>query len=94
MITLWVVAAVMVLAALALVLRPLLTAPALPTVGQQDANVEIFRRRLAELDAERDAGLLSEDDAADARTELERQLLGDIDPKPTVTVRIDRKSVV
>lgn len=94
MITLWVVAAVMVLAALALVLRPLLTAPALPTVGQQDANVEIFRRRLAELDAERDAGLLSENDAADARTELERQLLGDIDPKPTVTVRSGRPAYV
>lgn len=94
MITLWVMAAVMVLAALALVLRPLLSAPALPAVGQQDANVEIFRRRLAELDAEREAGLLTEGDAADARTELERQLLGDVEPKPKTVVQRGRPAYV
>lgn len=87
MITFWIACAVMLLAALALVLRPLLAARPLPALDQQEANVAVFRRRLAELEAEQAAGLLTEADAAEARLELERQLLGDAASDPTQPLR-------
>lgn len=87
MITFWIACAVMLLAALALVLRPLLSARPLPMLDQHDVNVAVFRRRLAELEAEQAAGLLTEADAAEARLELERQLLGDVASGPSQTLR-------
>jgi len=78
MITFSITAGLMLLAALALVLRPLLSSRPLSALDQQDANVAVFRHRLDELEAEQAAGLLSEAAAAEARLELERQLLGDL----------------
>jgi cytochrome c-type biogenesis protein CcmH len=79
MITFWIIAGLMLLAALALVLRPLLSnRPLSAALDQQDANIAVFRRRLDELETEQAAGLLTAADAAEARLELERQLLGDL----------------
>jgi cytochrome c-type biogenesis protein CcmH len=80
MITFWIVAAVLVVSALGFVLWPLLARQSLPELDQQGANVAIFRRRLAELEAERAAGVLGDAEATEAKLELERQLLGDLAP--------------
>lgn len=78
MITFWIVAGLMLLAALALLLRPLLVRPVLPTLRQRDANIAVYRRRLAELEVDNQAGLLDDATFAEAKVELERQLLGDL----------------
>lgn len=79
----WISAALMVLVALALVLRPLLSQQALPALDQQDVNLSIYHRRLQELEVDQEAGLLTADAAAEAKLELQRQLLGDVAVAPT-----------
>lgn len=77
----WIAAAAMVVLALALVLPPLLRSDT--AAGDQNAaNVAIFKERLAELEREAAAGGLSEQGLAEARAELERQLLGDLRSQP------------
>lgn len=83
----WFSAALMVLAALALVLRPLLSSRPLSALDQQDVNLTIYHRRLQELEADQAAGLLTEVAAAEAKLELQRQLLGDLDVEPAAPVR-------
>lgn len=86
MITLWIAAGLMLLAALALVLRPLLSQQPEPVLDQHHANIAIFRRRAAELSADHQAGLLTDADLTEARQELERQLLGDLKEQAPQTV--------
>lgn len=90
MIIFWIAAGLMLLAALALVLWPLLLRRSAPVLDQQDANVAVFRRRLAELEADQQAGLLADADLAEARQELERQLLGDLPGQPQQAVPAPR----
>jgi len=66
-------AAALVLLALALVIVPLLRHPG-PS-GPADATLAVLADRLRELDAERAAGTLSDDEHRHARQELERQAL-------------------
>ena len=71
-------AAILTLAALALVLRPLWRAPkAAGKVDRRKANLDIFRDQLQELEADRNEGLLSAEDFEQARNELQRRLLED-----------------
>lgn len=70
----WAVAAVMTLLALAFVLLPLLRRPVEAGPSEGDSNLAILRRRQAELAAERDSGVLSEETYQEARAELEREL--------------------
>jgi cytochrome c-type biogenesis protein CcmH len=79
MITFYLAAAALVVVALALLLRPwwgagpgTVGADALPAL-----NAAIHRDRLAELERDRSNGTLSADDFAEAREELQRQLLDD-----------------
>lgn len=74
------IAAVMVAVALALLLPPMLRRGAVARGGRQALNVAIYEDRLAELEQERGAGNLSDDAFEQARNELQRELLLDVEP--------------
>ena len=77
MIWFWAIAALLVLVALAALLRPLVSR----SVGARgnEAAVEIFRRQLIDIDADVAQGRLSADDAAASRAEITRRLLAEAD---------------
>ncbi len=70
-------AAVLLAVVLIILLRPLLRRRSEPAGGinQRDANLDILRGELRELEHSRDEGSLSADDFAQARQELQRRLL-------------------
>jgi cytochrome c-type biogenesis protein CcmH len=78
MIWFWVVAALLVLVALAALLRPLV-ARTVRSAGDNDATIEIFRRQLADIDTDLAQGRLPPDEASAARAELTRRLLAETD---------------
>jgi len=74
----WILAAVLTLAALLFLFLPLFGARAPKvTVSSEDmdARVSVYRSQLAELEADRDAGTISEDQFNTARVDLQRSLL-------------------
>lgn len=76
MIAFWIVAGLMLVLALAFVIPPLLRRPsALATTVQLDTTLDIHRRALAELDADRASGLIDAAQYERARTEIERRVL-------------------
>jgi len=84
----WILAALCVAATLALMLPPLLRDRA-PASGarQRDLNVAVYRDQLQEMAADRDAGLLSAEQFAAARGELESRLAEDALAAPEAQVR-------
>src|SRR5690606_6475418 len=85
MLQFWILAALLILLALLFVMDPWIRARR-HTVRQQrmeaerqQQNVAIFKDRMAELDAEREAGQLSDEQYQDLRAELETVLLGDVE---------------
>jgi len=74
----WVVAALLVLVSLAALLRPLV-ARTVRSAGDDEATIEIFRRQLADIDADLAQGRLGPDEASAARAELTRRLLAETD---------------
>ena len=75
-------AALLLLVVLAILLPPLWRAPkASSAVDRRQANLEIFRTQLSELERDRSQGLLSEADFAQARSELQRRLLAEVQPE-------------
>lgn len=70
-------AAVLLAVVLVMLLRPLLRRRPAPAggVNQREANLDILRSELRELEHSRDEGSLSADDFAQARQELQRRLL-------------------
>ena len=74
MIWFWMVAGLLILAALAALLGPLIWRAG-RGAGEGEAAVEMFRRQLADIDAEFAQGRLSSDEAAAARTETTRRML-------------------
>jgi len=81
----WSLAAVMVMIALLFILPALFRKVSSDAAGiDHDAlNVEVIRSQLAELDADLQTGRLSEDQHADARRDLEQELLSDLDKDST-----------
>ncbi|MGH8665382.1 MAG: c-type cytochrome biogenesis protein CcmI [Burkholderiales bacterium] len=78
--TFWVVAAAMTLAAMGVLAVPLLRrAAAAPAVDQDRSNIALFEDQLTELERDRDQGVLSGAQFEQARTELSRRLLADVD---------------
>jgi cytochrome c-type biogenesis protein CcmH len=69
------IAAVMVVAALAWVLVPLLRGPRTPAIAGEASNVAILRDQLAELDRDVANGVISREQYAQARGELEQRVL-------------------
>ena len=72
--TLWIIIIFMTLAASLAVLRPLIRAPG-RTAPAASHDMEVYRDQLAELERDRDRGLISEKDAEEARAEIGRRLL-------------------
>ena len=72
-------ATLLVLVILAILLPPLLRAPkAARVVDRKDANLDIFRDQLSELERDRNEGSLAEADFEQARSELQRRLLEEV----------------
>ena len=76
----WIIAALLTLLALAILLWPLLKRNGKKNSVAADAlNVAVYRDQLHELEADRAAGTLTEDNYQRARVELERRMLDDVD---------------
>lgn len=72
---LWIAAAALVAGTLAMVLAPLLRrAPAAP-LQARDYDIEVYRDQLAELERDRERGVIASGEAEAARVEIERRLL-------------------
>ncbi len=70
----WIVAAVMVLAALAALLAPLLRARG-DAVESVEYDIEVYRDQLGEMERDAERGLLTGEEVAAARTEISRRML-------------------
>lgn len=75
----WTITAVMVAAALAIIAPALLRRRQASDLDRNAQNVAIARERLAELDAELATGVISAEEHADSKRELEQVLLQDIE---------------
>ncbi|TVP87024.1 MAG: c-type cytochrome biogenesis protein CcmI [Thioalkalivibrio sp.] len=74
----WILAAVLTVAALLFLFLPLLRAraPRAPVSTEaMDARVSVYRSQLADLESDRDSGVISEDQFNTARVDLQRSLL-------------------
>ncbi len=78
----WLVCAAFVGIGLAFVLPPLLQRPGKETepadTSSKEANVEVYRDQLAELESERNSGLVSDEQYQQDRQEYEQRLLEDV----------------
>lgn len=75
-------AALLVLVILAILLLPLWRAPRVSSaIDRRQANLDIFRDQLSELERERSAGSLVEADFEQAKSELQRRLLEEVQPE-------------
>ena len=78
MLLFWLLASFMILAALLLVVPPLMRHRAADRDAPDAANVALYRERLAELDGERDRGEIDTSRYVALREDLERGLLADV----------------
>ena len=99
MILFWVVCAVLIFIALAFVLPPVLQRPEKSDVKSDDerrqANIAVYRDQLSELDADLRNGIVSEEQYAQDRDEIERRLLEDTAqprPKKTTSVAVNSRN--
>lgn len=74
----WVLMAALLLAAAALATRPWWSAGARATLRRRGANIAAYRIRLAELEAERQAGLVGAEDAEALEAELGARLQNEV----------------
>ncbi|MDQ5843807.1 MAG: c-type cytochrome biogenesis protein CcmI [Acidobacteriota bacterium] len=89
MIVFWLICAVMVAIALAFVVPALLqTAGKGPDNSDTEANVDVYRDQISELDADLRNGIVAQEQYQHDRDEIERRLLEDVSTaRPTVTER-------
>jgi cytochrome c-type biogenesis protein CcmH len=78
--TFWIIVAAMLAAALAFVLLPLLRQTRATGPAEDDINIEVYRQRLTELEAELKSDVLTQEQHQRARAELERQMAADLAP--------------
>ena len=78
MLLFWLLASLMILAALLLVVPPLMRDRASGRDSMDEANVALYRERLADLDRERDRGEIEADRYSALREDIERGLLADV----------------
>ena len=96
MILFWLIAAILVAIALAFVLPPLLQTSAQTSPGSDDgqsrkeANVDVYRDQLSELEADVANGIVSREQYTQDRDEIERRLLEDVSP-PQANSKIREK---
>lgn len=67
--TFWIIAALMAAAAVAVLLRPLLRRDA-AVAARADYDLAVYRDQLAELDRDRERGLVTAEEAEAARVEI------------------------
>lgn len=80
----WVVAAALIVVALVFLLPPLLgRGRQSPGPESADVNAAVYRARLEELEREVDAGTLDPKDLEQAKTELQREILENVNPEGT-----------
>jgi cytochrome c-type biogenesis protein CcmH len=82
----WIIAVLLGTGALVYVLRPLLKAREDPLVSRRAANISIYRDQMRELDADRAAGTLAQEDYERSKLELEARLLEDVSTAENATV--------
>jgi cytochrome c-type biogenesis protein CcmH len=75
-------AAALVIIGLTFLLLPLLRARRASVVSEREANLSIYRDQFAELERDLASGVLTEDQHAQARSELEQRLLADVERAP------------
>ena len=78
MLLFWILASLIILAALVLIVPALMRDRVPERDSPADANVALYRERLAELDRERDRGEVDAERYAALRQDLERGLLADV----------------
>lgn len=79
----WLAGAAMIAAALAFVVPPLIRPADTRSPSRDQANVSIYHERMRELDLLEEAGTLDAEQAAQAREELDRELLTQTDESAT-----------
>lgn len=83
----WIIAALMIVAALFFLIPPLLQwQPAGTQATQNAASVSIYRQQLAELDQDLHSGVLGDSQYSESRSELLRRMLEDIPAQDRVVV--------
>ena len=89
-----IIAAALLVVVLVIILRPLLRSEkstaedeALASSDQREANLEIYREQLADLERDRADGSLAEVDFLAARGELQRRLLDEVQPDSGVRLK-------
>ena len=90
--TLWMIFAAMLVVALLFVLPPLLRQSRGTGPGQNELNILLHRKRLVELEADLANGVLNEAQVAQARDDLERELLQELSGAPDSAVAVPAKS--
>lgn len=81
-----IVAVLLVIVTLAILLPPLWRTPkAEGGANQSQFNLAIFRDQLAELERDRSDGALAEDDFEQAKSELQRRMLEEVQPDPSAS---------
>jgi len=99
MIVFWLIAAIFVAIALAFVLPPLLQTSLQTAPGGDDeqstreANVDVYRDQLSELEADVANGIVSREQYKQDRDEIERRLLEDVSPTDATNKGRDKKSI-
>ncbi len=79
-------AGLLVLLVLAILLPPLLRTPkSAHTANRRQANLDIFRDQLSELERDRQDGTLAEADFEQSKNELQRRLLGEVEAEEIKT---------
>ena len=79
----WILASVMVLAAIAVVIVPLKRNKSTNDIASTRASVDVHRHRAAELEEEYARGIIADESLEDARRDLKRELLRDADAEET-----------
>ncbi len=90
--TLWMLFAAMLIVALLFVLPPLLRQPRVSGPGQNELNIVLHRKRLVELEADLANSVLNETQFAQARDDLERELLQELSGAPDSVASVPVKS--
>ncbi len=89
--TLWMIFAAMLVVALLFVLPPLLRQGRTTGPGQNELNIVLHRKRLVELEADLANGVLNETQFAQARDDLERELLQELSGAPDSAASVPAK---
>ena len=101
MILFWFICALLVIIALAFILPPLLQLPGTTQSAsdkeRREANIEIYRDQLSELEADLHNGIVSKEQYQQDREEIERRLLEDVklsESETKTTVDFKKRNVV